>query len=88
MLSGLKRQDDVIEEVCTIVAAIGRALFHALRNPLGALPGSNRQFQFHKRGQHFIGLHNVTLAAVGAIMVSIVRSISGYKPPFPIPKTR
>jgi DNA phosphorothioation-dependent restriction protein DptG len=40
----LKRQDDVIEEVCTIIAAIGRALFHALRNPLGALPGSNRQF--------------------------------------------
>ena len=26
----LKRQDDVIEEVFTIIAAIGRALFHAL----------------------------------------------------------
>jgi hypothetical protein len=26
------------------------------------------------------------LAAIAAIMVSIVRSIGGYKPPFPIPE--
>jgi hypothetical protein len=29
-----------------------------------------------------------TLAAIAAIMVSIVRSIGGYKPPFPIPETQ
>ena len=57
----LKRQDDVIEELCTIIAAIGRALFHALRNPLGALPGSNRQFQFEKRSRLIIRLHNQAL---------------------------
>ena len=38
--------------------------------------------------QLFIRPHNGTLAAVAAIMVSIVRSIGGYKPPFPIPETQ
>jgi hypothetical protein len=33
-----------------------------------------------------IGVHNETLAAIAAIVVSIVRSIGGYKPPFPIPE--
>jgi hypothetical protein len=32
------------------------------------------------------GMLNVMLAAIAAIMVSIVRSIGGYKPPFPIPE--
>ena len=38
--------------------------------------------------QLFIRPHNVTLAAIAAIVVSIVRSIGGYKPPFPILKRR
>ena len=38
--------------------------------------------------QLFIGTHNESLAAIAAIMVSIVRSIGGYKPPFPIPQTQ
>jgi hypothetical protein len=29
-----------------------------------------------------------TLSVAAAILVSIVRSTSGYKPPFPIPKTQ
>jgi hypothetical protein len=32
-------------------------------------------------------VHNVTLAAVAAIMFSIVRSTGGYKQLFPIPET-
>jgi hypothetical protein len=40
--------DDVIEEVFTIIPAICRALFQPLRNPLGALPDSNRRFKFEK----------------------------------------
>ena len=39
-----------------------------------------------KRSQLFIRVHNETLSAIAAIMVSIVRSIGGYKRPFPIPK--
>jgi len=48
----------------------------------------NRQFEFQERGQLFIRTHNVTLCAIAAIMVSIVRSIGGYKPPSPIPETQ
>jgi hypothetical protein len=33
-------------------------------------------------------VHNETLSAIAAIMVSIVRSIGGYKPPSPIPETQ
>jgi hypothetical protein len=44
--------------------------------------------QVQKRSQYFIRTHNETLAAVAAIMASIVRSIGEYKPPFPIPKTQ
>src|SRR6266850_1816987 len=46
----------------------------------------NRPFQFNERSQLFIRAHNETLGAIVAIMVSIVRSIGGYKPPFPIPE--
>jgi hypothetical protein len=49
---------------------------------------SRRRFESKKSHQLFIRTHNVTLAAIDAIMVSIFRSIGGYKPPFPIPKTR
>jgi hypothetical protein len=48
----------------------------------------NHRFEFHQRSQLRIRTHNETLAAVAAIEVSIVRSIGGYKPLFPIPKTR
>jgi hypothetical protein len=41
-----------------------------------------------ERRQLFIRTHDETLAAIAAIMVSIVRSMDGYKPPFPIPKTQ
>jgi len=44
--------------------------------------------QFNKRGQLFIRAHNETLAAIAVVVVSIVRSIGGYKPPIPIPETR
>jgi hypothetical protein len=46
------------------------------------------QFRLRICGQQLIRSHNVTLAAIAAIMVSIVRSIGGYKPPFPIPQTQ
>jgi hypothetical protein len=42
----------------------------------------------NERSQLFIRSHNETLAAVAAIMVSIVGSLSRYKPPFPIPETQ
>jgi hypothetical protein len=48
----------------------------------GVLP-----IQVTQRGQYFIGTHNETPPAIAAIMVSIVRSIGGYKPLFPIPQT-
>jgi hypothetical protein len=35
-----------------------------------------------------MGAHNETLSAIGAIMVSIVRSLGGYKQPFPTPETQ
>ena len=41
-----------------------------------------------KQTPFFIRTHNITLAANAAIMVSIVRSIGGYKPRFPIPQTQ
>jgi len=47
---------------------------------------TNRRFQLQKRGQQFIGVHNETLSAIAAIMISVVRSIGGYKLPFPIPE--
>jgi hypothetical protein len=43
-------------------------------------------FEFPKRSQLLFRTHNETLSAIAAIMVSIVRSIGGYKPPFPIPE--
>jgi hypothetical protein len=46
---------------------------------------ADRQFEFQKRSQLLICPHNETLS-VAAIMVSIGRSIGGYKPPFPIPE--
>src|SRR5258705_8905478 len=55
---------------------------------LWAFRRANHQFQFQKRAQLFIRMHNETLSVVAAIMVSIVRLIGGYKPPFPIPKTQ
>jgi hypothetical protein len=36
--------------------------------------GPNRRFKFHKRGQHFIGVHNVTLSVVKARSVSTNRN--------------
>jgi hypothetical protein len=46
----------------------------ALQRKFGADAAiANRRFQFQKRGQLFIGTRNETLAAVAAIMVSIVR---------------
>jgi hypothetical protein len=56
------------------------------RQGLLALLCQNRRFEFQKRSQLFIRTHNVTVAAIAAIMVSIVRSIGGYKRPFPIPQ--
>jgi hypothetical protein len=50
------------------------------------LDGLSRQ-SVDERSQLFFRTQNVTVAAIAAIMVSIVRSIGGYKPPFPIPKT-
>jgi hypothetical protein len=35
--------------------------------------------------QTFIRTQNVTVAAIAAIVVSIVQSIAAHKPPFPIP---
>jgi len=61
------------------IEATGDLFFRLLAN-------TDRPFKFHS--QFFIRPHNVTLAAVAAIMVGIVCSIGGYKPPFPIPKTR
>jgi CspA family cold shock protein len=49
--------------------------------------GADGRFQFHKRSQLFIRWHNETLSA-GAIVISIVRWVSGYKPLFPIPETQ
>jgi len=34
---------------------------HALRNPLGVLPGSNRPFQFQKRSQLFSRSHDAVI---------------------------
>jgi hypothetical protein len=42
--------------------------------------------QVQECSQLFVRVHNETLAAIAAILVSIVRSIGGYKPPFPIPQ--
>jgi hypothetical protein len=52
------------------------------------LQSTSGRFQFDKRSQLLICVHNETLAAIAVIVVSIVRSIVGYKPPFPIPKTQ
>jgi hypothetical protein len=60
----VETSDDVIEEAFTIIAAIWRALFHALCNPLGVRAGSNRRFQFQKRSQFLINVHNETLSVV------------------------
>ena len=46
-------------------------------HPLRPLPSSS---------QLFIRMHNETLSVVAAIMVSVVRLIGSYKPPFPIPE--
>jgi len=43
-------------------------------------------FEFQKRGQLFIRARNDTLSAIAAIMVSIVRSIGGYKGPLQFQK--
>jgi hypothetical protein len=37
-----------------------RALFQALRNPLGVLPGASRRFEFDKSRELFIGTYNET----------------------------
>jgi hypothetical protein len=47
-----------------------------------------RDFGFEFTQSAFIRSHNVTLAAIAAIMVSILRSIGEYKLPFLIPKTQ
>jgi hypothetical protein len=47
----------------------------------------NRRFKLDKSRQLFVRTHNETPSGA-VIMVSIVRSIGGYKPPFPIPKTQ
>ena len=49
-------------------------------HPLRPLPSSICQL--------FIRMHNETLSVVAAIMVSVVRLIGSYKPPFPIPHTQ
>jgi hypothetical protein len=49
---------------------------------------TDRRFEFQKRSHLFIGTQNLTLAGIAAIVVRIVRSEGGYKPPFPIPKTQ
>jgi hypothetical protein len=46
------------------------------------------QIRVQKHSQLFIRSYTEALAAVAAIMASIVRSMGGYKPPFPIPKTQ
>jgi hypothetical protein len=41
------------------------------------ISGANRRFQWQKRSQLFIRTHNITLATIAAIVVSIVPSIGG-----------
>ena len=56
----MKLSDDVIEETFTSAATICRNLLQALRS----LPGF-RRFQFNKRAELFIGVHNEALSVAG-----------------------
>jgi len=59
----LKLSDDEIEESFTSSATVCRALFDALRSPVGFCP-IEPPIQFHKRSQLFIRTHNETLSVV------------------------
>jgi hypothetical protein len=73
----VETSDDVIEEVFTSSATVCRALFYALRNPLGVLHESNRRFEFYKRRQLFIRSHNETLSVIAMRVCNPDRSPVG-----------